>query len=93
MDDGPLPTDLPAYAGEWECMECGYIEAGAETRRPKACPACGAPGQALEFFAYEDEEGAGWATPDDFADPDDIFEDADGAAEGLDPEEDDQKRA
>jgi predicted nucleic acid-binding Zn-ribbon protein len=52
--------DLPAEreAGEWECMECGYIEAGVKGRRLKACPECGAPAQAMEFFAYGDDEDA-----------------------------------
>ena len=41
--------------GEWECMECGYIEVGVETRPPQACPDCHAPREALEFFPYEDD--------------------------------------
>ena len=40
--------------GEWECMECGYIEVGVETQPPQACPECDAPLEALEFFPYED---------------------------------------
>jgi len=42
--------------GEWECMECGYIEKGVETRRPKKCPECDAPASALEFFSYDEED-------------------------------------
>ncbi len=41
--------------GEWECMECGYIEVGVETQPPEACPDCHAPLEALEFFPYEDD--------------------------------------
>lgn len=51
-----------AYTGEWECMECGYIEAGVVSKRHRACPNCGAPAQALEFFPYE---GDGENEPDD----------------------------
>ena len=42
-------------AGEWECMECGYIEEGVPGRRPPKCPECNAPASALEFFSYEDD--------------------------------------
>jgi hypothetical protein len=45
-----------AGLGEWECMECGYIEEGAETDRPQICPECGSPVQALEFFPYGEDE-------------------------------------
>jgi predicted ATP-dependent serine protease len=41
--------------GEWECMECGYIEEGVLGRRPLKCPECNAPASALEFFSYEDD--------------------------------------
>jgi len=41
--------------GEWECIECGYIEVGVETQPPQACPDCHAPLEALEFFPYEDD--------------------------------------
>lgn len=41
--------------GEWECMECGYIEVGVETEPPEACPDCHAPLEALEFFPYEND--------------------------------------
>jgi predicted nucleic acid-binding Zn-ribbon protein len=47
-------------SGEWECMECGYVEEGARARRPAKCPDCGAPGQALEFFPYGDDEDDEW---------------------------------
>lgn len=46
-----------ASSGEWECMECGYVVEGAQAQRPTKCPDCGAPGQALEFFSYTDDEG------------------------------------
>jgi hypothetical protein len=75
LDAGFAPT------GEWECMECGYIQEGAKTKRPKVCPDCGAPGQALEFFPfgdYEEEEASdveeSW---DDETSDDDVFEDED----------------
>jgi len=46
----------PVATGEWECMECGYVEEGVKTQRLLACPDCSAPAQALEFFPYEDDE-------------------------------------
>lgn len=45
----------PAVIGEWECMECGYIEQGVESQRPIACHECHAPARALEFFPADDE--------------------------------------
>lgn len=54
-----LHTELAA-TGEWECMECGYIEEGVKTKRPKVCPDCGAPSQALEFFPYGDDDEDDW---------------------------------
>jgi hypothetical protein len=48
--------DLEVNEGEWECMECGYIEEGPSNRRPKKCPECNAPGSEFEFFEYEDED-------------------------------------
>ena len=45
-------------AGEWECMECGYVIEGARARRPTQCPDCGAPAQALEFFSDSDDDDA-----------------------------------
>ena len=47
--------ELAGVMGEWECMECGYIEEGVEGRRPKKCPECGAPASALEFFSDEED--------------------------------------
>ena len=59
----------PIVTGEWECMECGYIEEGTESRRPKACPECDAPASSLEFFPYDEDE------PDkDVLDEDDDYE-------------------
>ena len=74
-----------AVTGEWECMECGYIEEGAKTKRPKVCPDCGAPGQALEFFPFgdDDEEDAWNGEASDDLD-DDLFDDS----VGLDADED-----
>jgi hypothetical protein len=51
---------IPASTGEWECAECGYIEKGVETRRPKRCPECDAPASALEFFPYDDSDDDDW---------------------------------
>ena len=58
----------PAITGEWECMECGFIEKGVESRRPLHCHECGASARALEFFPDD-----GWAegTEDDYDDLDD----------------------
>jgi hypothetical protein len=47
--------EVAPVAGEWECMECGYIEEGIEGRRPKKCAECDAPASALEFFPDEDD--------------------------------------
>jgi hypothetical protein len=53
------PKQEPAIAGEWECMECGFIEKGVEARRPLQCRECGASARALEFFPQDDwTEGA-----------------------------------
>jgi hypothetical protein len=54
------PTQEPAITGEWECMECGYIEKGVEARRPPQCRECSASARALEFFPDD-----GWAEGDD----------------------------
>lgn len=72
-DAGAVETGERGLSGEWECMECGYIEAGAKNQRPQVCPDCGASSEALEFFPYEDEDEAGLedATADNGA----IFED------------------
>ena len=47
----------PDSTGEWECMECGHIGVGVKARRPRACPECGAPANALEFFASGEADG------------------------------------
>jgi hypothetical protein len=52
--------DVPPAAGEWECMECGYIEEGLRGRRPKECPECGAPADAFDFFADEESDDDVW---------------------------------
>ncbi len=61
-----------AATGEWECMECGYIEAGVKTSRPNACPDCGAPGQALEFFPDGDDDAPSDLEVDLVVDPVDL---------------------
>jgi hypothetical protein len=48
------PPQEPAVTGEWECMECGYIEKGTEARSPTQCRECGASVRALEFFGDDD---------------------------------------
>ena len=67
--------------GEWECMECGYIEAGVKTKRPQVCPDCGAPRQALEFFPYGDDD---WDEASDDLE-DDLLED------GVDSDDEDAR--
>jgi hypothetical protein len=63
------PIQEPAITGEWECMECGYIEKGIESRHPPQCRECSASARALEFFPDD-----GWAEgieDDDLDDEDD----------------------
>lgn len=60
LGTGLAGPDEQAQSGEWECMECGYIEEGVRTKRPKVCPDCGAPSQALEFFPYGDDDAGEW---------------------------------
>ncbi len=76
----------PVVTGEWECMECGYIEEGTESKRPRKCPECSAPANALEFFSYEDDADATWpreGQEDEFDD-----EEAEEDADVLDEDED-----
>jgi hypothetical protein len=55
-----MPPKIAQVArGEWECMECGYIEKGLETQRPAQCRECGASARALEFFADDDWDEIG----------------------------------
>jgi len=63
--------------GEWECMECGYIEVGVETQPPQACPDCHAPLEALEFFPYEDDlcEGDLYGDEQEDEPPEALYED------------------
>ena len=61
----------PVVTGEWECMECGYIEEGTESKRPRKCPECNAPANALEFFSYNGDADADWPREDE----DDEFDD------------------
>ena len=51
--------------GEWECIECGYVTEGTETRPPRKCPECNAPGNAFEFFEYDDDDDSDWDDPSD----------------------------
>jgi hypothetical protein len=67
--------------GEWECMECGYIEEGNEAQRPPKCPECGAPASALEFFSEEEdwaraefEDDEGYEDSDEFDELDEFDE-------------------
>jgi predicted nucleic acid-binding Zn-ribbon protein len=66
--------DIPAATGEWECMECGYVEEGVAARRPQVCPDCGAPAEAFEFFSFEDAEEE-WEEADEEEDLDEDLED------------------
>ncbi len=72
-----------ASFGEWECMECGYTEEGIKTKRPKVCPDCGAPSQALEFFPYGDDDEDDWDQASDDLEGDLLEDDVD-----LDEDED-----
>ena len=63
--------ELVGVTGEWECMECGYVEEGTEGRRPKKCPECDAPASALEFFSDEDDAGHGQVFGDEYDEEDD----------------------
>jgi hypothetical protein len=63
--------ELPGVTGEWECMECGYVEAGVEGRRPKNCPECDAPASALEFFSDEEDVGLGRTLGDEYVEEED----------------------
>jgi hypothetical protein len=64
----------PEVSGEWECMECGYIEEGNEDQRPAKCPECNASASAFEFFSFEEEEE--WEEEEDLeSDFDEDFDD------------------
>jgi hypothetical protein len=58
-------SEDPEITGEWECMECGYVEEGNEDQRPLKCPECGAPTSAFEFFSYEGDEKEGEEVEDE----------------------------
>lgn len=62
-------TQLPVE-GEWECMECGYIEEGTSNQRPKACPACNADASVFEFFESEEWDEDDWDDDDSDEEPD-----------------------
>ena len=67
-----MPSGSTPKNGEWECMECGYIEVGVRARRPAVCFECGTPEKALEFFPYEKLDTAvdeDWDADDLDADP------------------------
>jgi hypothetical protein len=76
---------ISAVTGEWECMECGYIEEGTEARRPKQCPECDAPASSLEFFPYDEDE-----REHDESEEDDEYEDESEDLEDEDYEEDER---
>ena len=59
--------EVPHATGEWECMECGYIQEGSQARPPKECPECGAPADAFDFFSAGESSDDDW----DSDDPDD----------------------
>jgi hypothetical protein len=58
--------ELVRVTGEWECMECGYVEKGTEGRRPKKCPECDAPASALEFFSDDEDAEHGQVFVDEY---------------------------
>jgi hypothetical protein len=80
------PNKTSAATGEWECMECGYLEEGSETARPLKCPECNAGPEAFEFFSYDDEEWESEVEDEDL-DEDDFEEDLDEDVEDLDDED------
>ncbi len=63
----------PTITGEWECTKCGFVQEGTELRRPPKCPKCGAPADALEFLAEDDED---WEEIED-EEEEDIYDDYD----------------
>lgn len=71
--NGMPPKLKPETAGEWECMECGYIEKGVESHRPPECHGCGASSRALEFFPGDDWDDE--RSDDEFDEFDDMDED------------------
>ena len=62
------PKAAEVMEGEWECMECGFIEEGVSNRRPKRCPECNGPASAFEFFEYEEEDWDDLNETDDWDD-------------------------
>ena len=42
-------------AGEWECLNCGYIKAGLADQGPRKCPECGAGADRFAFFDYVED--------------------------------------
>ena len=47
----------PKLTGEWECMECGYIEKWVQSSpRASSMLESGTPEKALEFFPYENND-------------------------------------
>ncbi len=77
----------PAATGEWECMECGYIEEGTELERPAKCPECNATSDAFEFFSYDEEE---WDSDlDEDEDDEDGEEDFEDEIDNFDGEDED----
>jgi hypothetical protein len=75
---------VAAVTGEWECMECGYIEEGTQTARPAQCPECGASPDSLEFFSFDDDDEDEWEEAEE---DDDDEKDED--LEAFDEDEDD----
>jgi len=63
--------DVTPATGEWECVECGYVEEGVQGKKPKECPECGAPGTAFEFFAYDEDDDDEWEIEDETDESDD----------------------
>ncbi len=65
--------------GEWECMDCGYIEEGSSNRRPKVCPECNSSGEVFEFFEFEEVDDL----------DEDLYDDDDDSWDGDDDDSDD----
>jgi len=70
--------DVSPVTGEWECLECGYVEEGIRMRRPKECPECGAPADAFDFFfddEFNDEDWNSAVLDDEYEEDDENEED------------------
>jgi len=47
--------EIALTAGEWECISCGYVQAGLVHRVPRKCPLCGAKADMFAFFDHVED--------------------------------------